>query len=137
MLEWWHNTWNATTHFIQSVPWGGFGVWTLTSCLLIVGLLGAVLPFLPGPLLIFLAGVIHTILRPESGMSWIGLTLLGLQLVIAYVLDFASGAMGAKWFGASRWGIAGVFVGVFPLSTHRIGEFKIPGFFSGNASPNT
>lgn len=111
MLEWWHNTWNATTHLIQSVPWGGFGVWTLTSCLLIVGLLGAVLPFLPGPLLIFLAGVIHTILRPESGMSWIGLTLLGLQLVIAYVLDFASGAMGAKWFGASRWGIAGVFVG--------------------------
>ena len=111
MLEWWHNTWDATTHFVESVPWGGFGVWTLTICLMIVGVIGAVLPFLPGPLLIFLAGVIHTLLRPDAGMSWTGLTVLGLLLVVAYILDFASGAMGAKWFGASRWGIAGVFVG--------------------------
>ncbi len=111
MLEWWNNTWDATRHFVQSVPWGGLGVWTLTISLMVLGVLGAVLPFLPAPLLIFLAGVIHTLLLPESGMSWTGLILLGLLLVIAYVLDFVSGAMGAKWYGASRWGIAGVFIG--------------------------
>jgi len=31
--------------------------------------------------------------------------------VLSYVVDFVSGAMGARWFGASRWGIAGVFIG--------------------------
>ena len=111
MLEWWHSVWDATAHFFQSVQWTGIGVWTLTISLLVLGVIGSVLPLLPGPLLIFLAGVIHTLLRPESAMSWQGLAVLGLLLVIAYVLDFASGAMGAKWFGASRWGIAGVFIG--------------------------
>ncbi len=44
-------------------------------------------------------------------MSWQGITLLGVLLVVAYAVDVAAGAMGARWFGASRWGIAGVFVG--------------------------
>ena len=111
MLEWWHSLWDPTAHFFQSVPWTCIGVWTLTISLLALGVIGSVLPLLPGPLLIFVAGVIHTLLRPESAMSWQGLVVLGLLLVIAYVLDFASGAMGAKWFGASRWGIVGVILG--------------------------
>jgi uncharacterized protein YqgC (DUF456 family) len=111
MLEWWHSVWNATAHFVQSVPWACIGVWTLTLSLLVLGVIGSVLPLLPGPLLIFVAGVIHTLLRPESAMSWQGLVVLGLLTVIAYLFDFVSGAMGAKWFGASRWGIAGVFIG--------------------------
>lgn len=126
MLEWWHNVWNASAHFLQSVQWDCIGVWTLTISLLVVGIIGSVLPLLPGPLLIFLAGVIHTLLRPESAMSWQGLVVLGLLLVVAYVLDFASGAMGAKWFGASRWGLLGVFaggiVGLF---------FSLPGLILG------
>lgn len=111
MLEWWHSIWNSGAHWLQSAPWAGAAVWTLTICLLVLGVVGSVLPLLPGPLLIFLAGLIHTFLRPESGMSWPGIIVLALLLVIAYVLDFVSGAIGAKWFGASRWGIAGVFIG--------------------------
>jgi uncharacterized protein len=111
MIEWWHSVWNATAHFLQSIQWTAIGVWSLTISLLILGVIGSVLPLLPGPLLIFLAGVIHTLLRPESAMSWQGLVVLGLLTAIAYVLDFVSGAMGAKWFGASRWGLVGVLVG--------------------------
>jgi uncharacterized protein YqgC (DUF456 family) len=44
-------------------------------------------------------------------MSWQGITILSVLLVASYVVDMAAGAMGARWFGASRWGIAGVFVG--------------------------
>ena len=44
-------------------------------------------------------------------MSTWGLVILSLGLVLSYVVDFVSGAMGARWFGASRWGIAGVFIG--------------------------
>ena len=111
MLDGWHSAWDATAQFFQSVHLGGLAVWSLTITLLVLGVLGSIVPLLPGPLLIFFAGALHTFLLPESGMSWPGLILLGLLAVIAYVLDFASGAMGAKWFGASRWGIVGVFVG--------------------------
>ena len=97
--------------WLSSIDWNLIGVWTLTICLLVVGVIGAVIPFLPGPMLLFVAGVLHTLLRPESAMSPWGIALLGLLLVVAYVVDFASSAMGAKWFGASRWGVAGVIIG--------------------------
>jgi uncharacterized protein YqgC (DUF456 family) len=42
--------------------------------------------------------------------TW-GIVLMAVLLVVSYVADMASGAMGAKWFGASRWGIVGVLVG--------------------------
>lgn len=111
MLEWFHDSWEWLTTLITSLPWQVLGVWTLTICLLIVGLVGSVLPLLPGPFLIFLAGVLHTVLLPEQGMGWTGLIILALLLVISYFVDMAAGAMGARWFGASRWGIIGVFVG--------------------------
>lgn len=120
MTDWFINAGNATAHFFTTMPWDMLGVWSLTICLLIIGIIGSVVPFLPGPLLIFAAGIIHTLLRPESGMSTWGFVLLSLGLVLSYVVDFASGAMGARWFGASRWGIAGVFVGGI------VGMFFVP-----------
>jgi hypothetical protein len=100
MLEW-----------VPSLDWHLLGAWALTITLLVVGVIGSILPVLPGPFLIFLAGLLHTWLRPESAMSVTGLVILGLLLAVTYALDFASGALGAKWFGASRWGIAGVVIG--------------------------
>lgn len=111
MLEWFQSVWNAIGQFFGSVDWACIGVWSLTLSLLVIGVLGSVLPILPGPMLIFLAGIIHTFLRPESAMSLWGIVILALLLAAAYGLDFLSGAMGAKWFGASRWGIVGVLVG--------------------------
>jgi len=111
MTEWLTNAWEATAHFFSSMPWEMLSVWSLTICLLIVGIIGSVVPFLPGPLLIFIAGIVHTLLRPESAMSAWGIVILLLWMVIAYVVDFVSGMVGARWFGASRWGIAGVFIG--------------------------
>jgi hypothetical protein len=111
MMDWFTNAWNATAQFFTSMPWDVLGVWSLTICLLIVGIIGSVVPFLPGPLLVFAAGVVHTLLLPEQGMSVWGFVALTLGVVLSYVIDFVSGAVGARWFGASRWGIAGVFVG--------------------------
>ena len=44
-------------------------------------------------------------------MSWTGIGVMGVLLAVAYAIDFFSGMLGARWFGASRWGVAGVFVG--------------------------
>ena len=109
--DWIIHGWNSAVGFVGAVPYEAIGVWLLTGTLLTVGLVGTVVPLLPGPFLIFVAGVLHTFLRPESAMGWPGLVILTLWLVLAYVVDFFSGAIGARRFGASRWGIAGVVVG--------------------------
>lgn len=111
MIEWLTSSWDAISQFFSGIPFEVLGVWLLTSCLLLVGIIGSVVPLLPGPFLILIAGILHTVLRPEAGMSWQGMVILTLWLVLAYVVDMAAGALGARWFGASRWGIAGVFVG--------------------------
>lgn len=111
MIDWLVHSWEVLASFGASVPYEAIGVWTLTGCLLLLGVIGSVVPLLPGPMLIFVAGIVHTLLRPESGMGWQGMVILFLWLVLAYVVDVLSGAMGARWFGASRWGMAGVVVG--------------------------
>ena len=111
MLEWLSNAWTVTVQFFQSMPWETLSVWSLTIALLLVGLVGAVVPFLPGPALILVAGIVHTLLLPTYAMSTTGLVLLVVFFGLAYAVDFFSGMMGARWFGASRWGIAGVLLG--------------------------
>lgn len=103
--------WHSITQWFSSVDWAMWGTWTLTSALLVVGLAFTVLPLLPGPLIIFAGGIVHTILRPQSGMSWEGIALFSLLLVVSYVVDFMSGAVGTKWFGGSKWGVIGVIIG--------------------------
>jgi uncharacterized protein YqgC (DUF456 family) len=93
------------------MDWGAISVWTLTCVLLIAGLLGTVVPFLPGPLLIFIGCLLHVLLRPQSGMGWWGVAGEAVLMLIAYAVDFLSGAVGSKWAGGSRWGVAGVVIG--------------------------
>jgi uncharacterized protein YqgC (DUF456 family) len=110
-MEWLTDTWHSIVHTFEAVPFQLLGVWLLTGSLLLAGLIGSVVPLLPGPFLIFIAGILHSFLLPSAGMSWQGIFILCLWLVLAYFVDLAAGAMGARWFGASRWGIIGVFVG--------------------------
>lgn len=101
----------AVHHFFVSIDWAFWGVWTLTTVLMVIGLAGAVLPFVPGPMVIFVAALVHTLLRPQSGVGWWCIAILFVLMLVAYAFDFASGAVGAKWFGGSRWGMAGVILG--------------------------
>lgn len=101
--------------------------WILTLALMAIGLLGTVLPVLPGPALIFGAAVIHRlILGPEKGLGSPGLAVLFLLCLTTIAIDFLGGWLGARRFGATRWGtwgaISGAFVGLF---------FGLPGIFAG------
>lgn len=101
--------------------------WTLTLVLMFAGLVGTVVPLLPGTTIILAAAVMHHFaLGPERSIGWWTIGGLVALTVLTYVLDFVSGAMGAKKFGASRWGavggILGAIVGIF---------FGLPGIFIG------
>lgn len=86
--------------------------WIITVCLVICGMIGTLVPFLPGHLILFFAAFAHWLmLREESGVEWWTFVVLGLLLAISQVLEFMSGAMGTRWFGGSRWGAAGALIG--------------------------
>ncbi len=101
--------------------------WILTFFLMLTGLLGTVIPLLPGTVLILGGAVVHRLaLGPEVSVGWGTLVVLLLWTLLAQALDLLSGSMGAKYFGATRWGavggILGALVGLF---------FGLPGLFLG------
>ncbi len=89
-----------------------WSVWIAADSLIILGLIGMVVPFLPGHLLIFLAALIPFFsLDDRGGVEIWGLVALGIGLVLAQGFEFLSGAVGSKWFGGTKWGAFGAFVG--------------------------
>lgn len=88
------------------------GSWILVSVLIIVGLLGTALPVIPGPLLIFLGALAHRLLiHADNSIELLGFIVLTILLLMSFAIDFLSGMVGAKYFGASRWGVVGALVG--------------------------
>jgi uncharacterized protein YqgC (DUF456 family) len=83
----------------------------LTLVLMIVGLLGSVLPGLPGVTLIFLSALVYAILTDFRTVGVAILMVLFIFAAIAFVADFAATSYGARRFGASNWGTVGGAVG--------------------------
>ena len=101
--------------------------WIITIVLFAVGLIGSVLPVLPGTTIILAAAIIHRIvLGSEKGIGWRTILILVALTLATYALDVVAGYFGAKYFGATKWGtfgaILGALVGLF---------FGIIGLFAG------
>ena len=85
----------------------------LAALLVIVGLLGVVLPALPGLPLVF-AGML--VAAWAGGFEEIGvftLVVLGLLTLVSFLVDFWATAHGAKRVGASRKALIGAVLGTF------------------------
>lgn len=101
--------------------------WILTALLMVAGLIGSVVPLLPGAALILAGAVVHQLmLGDERGVGWWVIAALFVMALFSYVIDFLAGSMGAKRFGASKWGawggVVGAIVGLF---------FGLPGLILG------
>jgi uncharacterized protein len=101
--------------------------WLFTMLLFAVGLIGTVVPMLPGTTIILAGAVIHRLmLGPEKSVGWKSMAVLALLTLVSYVLDFMSSYLGAKYFGATKWATFGAVVGVV------VGTFfGIAGLFIG------
>jgi len=106
---------------------GTVAAWVVTVCLLLLGFVGTLVPFLPGHLILFFAALAHWLmLREESGVEWWTFAVLAFLLILSQVFEFLSGAAGTRWFGGTRWGAAGALIGGI------VGIFFIPlGLFLG------
>ena len=89
------------------------GVWIVTGLLLAIGLVGCVIPILPGHLVIFAGAVGYRLMvGPDAGIGWLGFGILIVLMTVSQVFEIMSGSLGAKWFGGSRWGAVGALIAV-------------------------
>jgi|ERR1051325_2062925 uncharacterized protein YqgC (DUF456 family) len=102
-------------------------IWLLAIILMAVGLIGTVLPVMPGTVIILAAGVIHQVmLGTGKSLGWWNVGVLVVLTLLSYALEFAGGYFGAKRFGATKWGafgaMLGAMIGIF---------FSFPGLIIG------
>ena len=101
--------------------------WLVAIILMAIGLIGTAVPAFPGTIIIFGAAVLHRVaLGPARSCGLSALIVLAVLMLISYALDAAAGYLGAKRFGATRWGLAGGIIGGL------VGLFfGLPGLFLG------
>jgi len=91
-------------------------VWSLTIVLMLIGLVGVIVPLLPGTTLILFAAVLHKLLQPAD-VSWLAISFIAIFWGLSIVADFGGVVIGTRLFGGSKWGMAGAsggaLVGMF------------------------
>ena len=86
--------------------------WILVIILLVAGIIGSVVPYIPGAALIVAGAVVYQLMLGDGGMAgWWIIGVLLIMAILSYVVDVVAGAMGARRFGASKWGAWGGFIG--------------------------
>jgi len=101
-------------------------LWVLVLALVVAGIVGLVLPMLPGAPLLFVGLLIAAWIEDFAYVGPWTLSVLAFMAVLTYVVDFGAGALGAKGFGATKYAMFGAFVGAF------IGIFfGLPGIILG------
>lgn len=111
-------------------------LWILVAVLMVVGIVGAILPAIPGVTLVFGGVVLAAWIDDFTRIPVWLVVLCAVLTIVAWVIDYVAAAAGAKTMGASRLAVVGAFagtvVGIFtglwgllfmPLAGAAIGEF--------------
>ena len=112
------------------------GLWVLAVVMIATGVVGTVLPVLPGTVLVFAGILLGAWIDDFTRVSGTMLAVIGVVAVLAWATDYVAAALGAKKAGASRLAligaaigtVAGVFTGLFgllfmPLIGAAVGEY--------------
>jgi uncharacterized protein YqgC (DUF456 family) len=91
-------------------------IWSLTVLLMLTGLVGVVVPVLPGTTLILIGVIIHKLVLPLD-VSWLTVGFIALFWALSIIADILGTLLGTRWFGGTKWGMAGsgggALVGMF------------------------
>jgi len=108
----------------------------LTWLIMLIGVVGCVLPAVPGSPLVFVAALGHRLIFGEAaGASTWMLVLIFLLMLFSLLFDYLASMYGAKRLGSSRYGIIGAVVGglvgliIFNIPGALLGPFV--GAFAG------
>lgn len=84
----------------------------LSIALILLGLVGCILPVIPGPPLAWL-GLLLAKFTSFSSLDWVTITVLAGVTLIVTLLDYLFPAWIAKKMGGSNWGAWGTIIGLF------------------------
>jgi uncharacterized protein len=87
-------------------------IYWLLVAVMIVGVIGAVVPAIPGSSLILIAIIVWGFVSSSLAAIKIPLIVTIVVLLLSMGVDFLAGYVGAKQAGASKWGQIGAFVGL-------------------------
>lgn len=79
---------------------------------MLVGVVGAVVPAIPGPSLILGAILVWTVVQGFGNVSWTPLIVVFVILILSAGVEFLASYWGAKQAGASKWGQIGALIGL-------------------------
>lgn len=85
--------------------------WILIA-VMVVGVIGAVVPVIPGPSLILGAILVWIVVQGVGNVSWTPLIAIFVILILSAGVQVLAGYWGAKQAGASKWGQIGALVGL-------------------------
>lgn len=87
-----------------------FLLYTLAIALNVVGIVGCFVPVLPGPPISYL-GLLIIYFNADSEIGTVAIWVYGLITIITVVLDYVIPALGVKYFGGTKFGKWGSFIG--------------------------
>lgn len=94
---------------------------------MLVGALGTLLPIIPGTPLIFLAALGYGYYEGFNQITPFLLVVLFLLMALTFLIDYIAGVIGAKKYGATRYGTWGSLIG----GVLGVIIFNIPGLIIG------
>lgn len=87
------------------------GWWILAVLLIVAGVIGTVLPGVPGVLLVFGGMLLGAWIDGFARIGWVTLTILAVLALLALLADVVGGLLGARRAGASRLALLGAAIG--------------------------
>ena len=85
----------------------------ICAVLILIGLVGVIMPYLPGVPVAWLGLFIYAIGTDWERLSVTTIVVFGAITVLALLVDFIAPLLGAKKYKASKWGIIGASIGLF------------------------
>ncbi len=102
-------------------------LWILCAALILVGLAGTVLPVLPGTILVWAGIALGAWIDDFTRVGEVTMVVISVLAVLAWVLDYVAGLMGAQKAGASKQALVGAAAGtVLGLFMGLIGVLFMP-----------
>ncbi|MBC5781449.1 DUF456 family protein [Ramlibacter sp. USB13] len=111
-------------------------LWLLSAALIVAGLAGIVLPALPGTILVLAGIVLGAWIDDFTRVGAFAVGTVTVLAILAWLMDYVAGILGAKRAGASRQAligaaigtVAGIFMGLvgvlfMPLVGAAVGEY--------------
>ena len=102
-------------------------IWSCTVLLMLVGLIGCIVPMLPGTTFILLGVLLQKLLLPLT-LGWSVVGWITAIWALSVIADFLGILIGARLFGGSKWGMSGATCGAligmfFSLPALLLGTF--------------